>query len=46
MITEDVYSISYSKIHIIYEWKSLLMNKFSNELICLSSITGSVDFKN
>ena len=43
MITEDAYSISYLKIHIIHEWKSLSMNKFSNELISLPSITGSVD---
>ena len=43
MITEDAYSISYLKIHIIHEWKYLSMNKFSNELISLPSITGSVD---
>ena len=37
------YSTSYLKFHSNHEWKSLLKTEFQNELICLYSITGSLD---
>ena len=44
IFTEDVklYSTSHLKLHKIHECKSLLMKEFQNEVICLSSISGSI----